>query len=56
MDRAELMTLELDQRTGLKPRDIDAVFITHEHADHWAGLAHLNLQRLETSRGAAVGR
>jgi glyoxylase-like metal-dependent hydrolase (beta-lactamase superfamily II) len=38
--RAEQMTFELDRRTGLKPRDLDAVFITHEHGDHWAGLAH----------------
>lgn len=34
------MVKELDRRTGLKPGDIDAVFITHEHADHFAGLAH----------------
>jgi len=37
---AERMAAELDRRTGLKPRDITAVFITHEHADHVAGLAH----------------
>ena len=34
------MAKELDRRTGLKPRDITAVFITHEHGDHWFGLAH----------------
>ena len=38
--KAEQMTAELDRRTGLKLRDIDAVFVTHEHADHWFGLAH----------------
>lgn len=37
---AQEMTRELDRRTGLKPADIDSVFITHEHADHYAGLAH----------------
>lgn len=34
------MAGELDRRTGLKPRDIDAVFVTHEHGDHFAGLGH----------------
>jgi glyoxylase-like metal-dependent hydrolase (beta-lactamase superfamily II) len=38
--KAEQMTAELDRRTGLKLRDIDAVFVTHEHADHWFGLGH----------------
>jgi len=37
---AEEMARELDRRTGLKPGDITAVFITHEHGDHWFGLAH----------------
>jgi glyoxylase-like metal-dependent hydrolase (beta-lactamase superfamily II) len=31
---------ELDRRTGVKPGDINAVFITHEHGDHLAGLGH----------------
>jgi len=39
---AEQMTTELDRRTGLKLRDIDTVFITHEHADHWYGLMHFS--------------
>jgi glyoxylase-like metal-dependent hydrolase (beta-lactamase superfamily II) len=30
---------ELDRRTGLRSQDITACFITHEHGDHWAGLA-----------------
>jgi glyoxylase-like metal-dependent hydrolase (beta-lactamase superfamily II) len=37
---AEQMAKELDRRTGLKPADIAAVFVTHEHGDHWAGLAN----------------
>ncbi len=37
---AEEMAAELDRRTGLKPGGIDAVFVTHEHGDHWAGLKH----------------
>jgi glyoxylase-like metal-dependent hydrolase (beta-lactamase superfamily II) len=40
LTKAELMTTELDRRTGLKMCDIDAVFITHEHGDHGAGLVH----------------
>ncbi len=31
---------ELNRRTGLKLDDVTAVFITHEHADHVAGLAN----------------
>jgi glyoxylase-like metal-dependent hydrolase (beta-lactamase superfamily II) len=38
-DAAE-MARELDRRTGAKPRDVTAVFVTHEHDDHVAGLAH----------------
>ncbi len=34
------MTRELDRRTGVKPAAVTAVFVTHEHADHYAGLAH----------------
>ena len=35
----ERMAEELDRRTGRTPADIHAVFVTHEHGDHWAGLA-----------------
>lgn len=35
---AQRMAAELDRRTGLTTADIDAVFITHEHGDHHAGL------------------
>jgi glyoxylase-like metal-dependent hydrolase (beta-lactamase superfamily II) len=38
--KAEQMTAELDRRTGLKAADIDSVFVTHHHDDHWFGLAH----------------
>jgi glyoxylase-like metal-dependent hydrolase (beta-lactamase superfamily II) len=34
------MARELDRRTGVKPKEIDAVFVTHEHGDHWVGIAH----------------
>jgi glyoxylase-like metal-dependent hydrolase (beta-lactamase superfamily II) len=37
---AAQMAKELDRRTGRKPRDVTAVFVTHEHGDHYAGLAH----------------
>jgi glyoxylase-like metal-dependent hydrolase (beta-lactamase superfamily II) len=36
----ERMAAELDRRSGLKLSDIDAVFLTHEHGDHYWGLAH----------------
>ena len=34
------MAAELDRRTGLRPSDIHAVFLTHDHGDHHAGLAN----------------
>ncbi len=34
------MARELDRRTGLKLEDITALFVTHEHSDHYAGIAH----------------
>jgi len=34
------MARELDRCTGIKPRDITAVFVTHQHGDHLAGIAH----------------
>jgi glyoxylase-like metal-dependent hydrolase (beta-lactamase superfamily II) len=37
---AAAMASEFDRRTGLKLDDVTAVFVTHEHADHTAGLAH----------------
>ncbi len=38
MADAERMAAELDRRTGLAPRDVDAVFVTHAHGDHLAGI------------------
>ena len=34
------MARELDRRTGLTPQDISAVFVTHKHGDHIAGIQH----------------
>jgi len=34
------MAKELERRSGLKLDDITAVFITHEHGDHYAGIGH----------------
>jgi len=34
------MVRELDRRTGLKPDQVTAVFVTHEHSDHFAGIEH----------------
>jgi len=42
LSKSDQMTAELDRRTGLKLRDIDAVFVTHEHGDHWYGLSHFD--------------
>ena len=40
-------------RTGLKPADVTAVFVTHEHADHWAGINHFADARWLASPGVA---
>jgi glyoxylase-like metal-dependent hydrolase (beta-lactamase superfamily II) len=40
LENVEQMARELDRRAGLKLSDITTVFITHEHADHFAGLVH----------------
>ena len=47
------MARELDRRTGLKPQDITAVFVTHEHGDHHAGLAHFPNARWLAAPGVA---
>lgn len=38
----EEMHTELFRRTGCRPEDIDAVFLTHEHGDHHFGLKHFS--------------
>ena len=40
VEDSETMAFELDRRTGLKPGDIDLVFVTHSHGDHHRGLKH----------------
>ncbi|HEY3439302.1 MAG TPA: MBL fold metallo-hydrolase [Paludibaculum sp.] len=37
---AEEMAKELDRRTGLKLDDINGIFVTHEHGDHYYGIEH----------------
>jgi glyoxylase-like metal-dependent hydrolase (beta-lactamase superfamily II) len=39
-EEREVMAAELSRRTGLALEDVDAVFLTHQHGDHHAGLAH----------------
>jgi glyoxylase-like metal-dependent hydrolase (beta-lactamase superfamily II) len=51
-DAAE-MARELDRRTGLKVGDVTDVFVTHEHGDHFAGLAHFPDARWLASPGVA---
>lgn len=46
------MTTELNRRTGLTPDKIDAVFVTHQHGDHIAGLKHF--QNAKWFAGAEV--
>lgn len=36
----EQMAAELFRRTGVRSAGVDAVFVTHEHGDHIAGLEH----------------
>jgi glyoxylase-like metal-dependent hydrolase (beta-lactamase superfamily II) len=43
--KAEQMAAEVDRRTGLKVADIDSVFVTHHHDDHWFGLVHFPVAR-----------
>lgn len=39
------------KKLGLAPADIDAVFVSHFHADHWFGLPFLLLEYSEFGRG-----
>src|SRR6185312_13777758 len=47
------MARELDRRTGLKLKDITAVFLTHDRSDHWPGLPHFPEARWMAGPGAA---
>jgi glyoxylase-like metal-dependent hydrolase (beta-lactamase superfamily II) len=49
----EQMARELDRRSGLGPRDVTAVFVTHEHGDHYAGIANFEGARWLASPGVA---
>jgi glyoxylase-like metal-dependent hydrolase (beta-lactamase superfamily II) len=49
------MTNELQRRTGLTPDKIDVVFITHQHADHTAGLKHFPNSRWLAGQAVAAG-
>jgi len=53
-DEAAMIT-ELDRRTGLKPDDIDMVFITHQHGDHYFGLKHFPKARWLAGAEVAAG-
>jgi len=49
------MTNELKRRTGLIPDNIDAVFITHQHGDHVAGIKHFLKARWFAGSEVAAG-
>ena len=51
-DAAE-MARELDRRTGKKPDIVTACFVTHEHGDHWAGLANFPQAKWLAAPGVA---
>jgi glyoxylase-like metal-dependent hydrolase (beta-lactamase superfamily II) len=42
LKNADEFAKELDRRSGLKFQDVDSVFISHEHGDHWYGLTHFS--------------
>jgi len=47
----EDMAAMLDQRTGLKTNDIDVIFVTHCHFDHYVGLGCFPNAELLTAPG-----
>ena len=49
------MASELQRRTGLKPDDINVVFITHQHGDHVAGLKHFPKAKWLAGMEVALG-
>ncbi len=54
LEDADRMAAELDRRTGLKMRDVTAVFVTHEHGDHHYGLRHFAKARWLAAPGVAA--
>jgi glyoxylase-like metal-dependent hydrolase (beta-lactamase superfamily II) len=55
LDDEKAMGTELYRRTGLTPDKIDAVFITHQHGDHIAGLKHFMKARWLAGSDVASG-
>lgn len=55
LDDETAMATELKRRTGLTPDKIDAVFITHQHGDHVAGLKHFLTARWFAASEVASG-
>jgi hypothetical protein len=53
-DEMEMFS-ELKRRTGLTPDKIDAVFITHQHGDHFAGLKYFEKARWIAGSKVAEG-
>ena len=51
---ADRMAAELNRRTGLRLQAVDAVFITHAHGDHHAGLKHFPSARWLAAPGVAA--
>lgn len=47
------MLFELERRVGLKPQQVDLVFITHSHGDHHFGLKHFPDARWVAAPGVA---
>jgi glyoxylase-like metal-dependent hydrolase (beta-lactamase superfamily II) len=55
LEDGPMMYEELNRRTGLTPEKIDAVFITHQHSDHTAGLRHFKNARWLAASSVAAG-
>jgi glyoxylase-like metal-dependent hydrolase (beta-lactamase superfamily II) len=55
LEDRSMMSEELNRRTGLTPEKIDAVFITHQHSDHIAGLKHFENAKWLAAPAVASG-